>query len=174
MGKNTKELTIEERKAILEELVNGEALKRDMVRKAKMYPTDYAGYLRTADVTDALKVGSDKEGGYLVPDEMENKIVKALENSDVVRMLAKVIKTENLLKIPGVTSHGTLLIISLTLFIIIFLKMITWIIHPFINFYLMLLPIWNHLFQVMAAFMYFMQIRKDLILEKHLQMLAFI
>lgn len=71
MVEKTKGLSVEERKAILEELVNGEALKRDMVRKAKLYPKDFEGYLRMAEVTDALKVGSDKEGGYLVPDEME-------------------------------------------------------------------------------------------------------
>ena len=41
MVENTKVLSVEERKAILEELVNGEALKRDMVRKAKLYPKDF-------------------------------------------------------------------------------------------------------------------------------------
>lgn len=107
MVENTKILSVEERKAILEELVNGEALKRDMVRKAKLYPKDFEGYLRRAEVTDALKVGSDKEGGYLVPDEMEKKLVKAMENKGVVRKLANVIRTENLLRIPGVSSHGT-------------------------------------------------------------------
>lgn len=55
-----KELTFEERKAILEDIVNGEALKRDMVRKAKQYPKDYVGYLRSAEIADALKLGSDK------------------------------------------------------------------------------------------------------------------
>ena len=107
MVENTKGLSIEERKAILEELVNGEALKRDMVRKAKSYSKDFEGYLRRAEVTDALKVGSDKEGGYLVPDEMEKKLVKAMENKGVVRKLANVIRTENFLRIPGVSSHGT-------------------------------------------------------------------
>ena len=41
MVENTKVLSVEERKAILEELVNGEALKRDMVHKAKLYPKDF-------------------------------------------------------------------------------------------------------------------------------------
>lgn len=106
MVENTKVLSVEERKAILEDLVNGEALKRDMVRKAKLYPKDFEGYLRRAEVTDALKVGSDKEGGYLVPDEMEKKLVKAMENKGVIRKLANVIRTENLLRIPGVSAHG--------------------------------------------------------------------
>lgn len=106
MVENTKDLSVEERKAILEEMVNGEALKKDMVRKTALYPKHFEGYLRRAEVTDALKVGSDKEGGYLVPDEMEEKLVKAMENKGVVRKLANVIRTENLLRIPGVSAHG--------------------------------------------------------------------
>lgn len=102
MGKN---LTIEERMAKLEAIVNGDSLKREMVRKAAAYPKDYVGYLKTAEVTDALKVGSDKEGGYIVPDEFEKKLVQKLESKGVVRKLANVIKTDNLLKIPGVSQH---------------------------------------------------------------------
>ena len=98
-----KELTLEERKAILEDIVNGEALKRDMVRKAKQYPKDYVGYLRSAEITNALKVASDKEGGYLVPDEFEKNLVQKLASKGVIRQLATVIKTENLLRIPGVS-----------------------------------------------------------------------
>lgn len=37
-------------------------------------------------MTDALKVGSDEEGGYLVLDEMEKKIVKAMENKRICFM----------------------------------------------------------------------------------------
>lgn len=107
MVENTKGLSVEERKAILEEMVNGDALKKGMVRKTALYPKHFEGYLRRAEVTDALKVGSDKEGGYLVPDEMEKKLVKAMENKSVVRTLGNVIKTENLLRIPGVSSPGT-------------------------------------------------------------------
>lgn len=107
MVENTKGFFVEERKAMLEEMVNGEALKKDMVRKTALYPKHFEGYLRRAEVTDALKVGSDKEGGYLVPDEMEKKLVQAMENKGVVRKLANVIRTENLLRIPGVSAHGT-------------------------------------------------------------------
>ena len=100
-----KQLTIDERMAKLEAIVNGDSLKREMVRKAAAYPKDYVGYLKTAEVTDALKVGSDKEGGYIVPDEFEKKLVQKLESKGVVRKLANVIKTDNLLKIPGVSQH---------------------------------------------------------------------
>lgn len=102
-----KELTLEQRKARMEELVNGDMLKAEMMRKAKLYPKDYASYLRTAEVTDALKVGSDKEGGYLVPDEFEEKLVKKLENKSIVRNIAHVLTTKHLLRVPGVASHGT-------------------------------------------------------------------
>jgi len=48
-----KTLTIEERMAKLEAIVNGDSLKRDMVRKATQYPKDYTGYLRTAEIINA-------------------------------------------------------------------------------------------------------------------------
>lgn len=81
-----KTLTIEEGMAKFEAIVNGDSLKRDMVRKATQYPKDYTGYLRTAEITDSLKVGSDKEGGYLVPDEFEKKLVKKLESKGVIAL----------------------------------------------------------------------------------------
>lgn len=104
MGKT---LTIEERMAKLEAIVNGDSLKREMIRKAAAYPKDYVGYLKTAEVTDALKVGSDKEGGYLVPDEFEKKLVEKIESRSVIRNVANVIKTDNLLRIPGVSQKPT-------------------------------------------------------------------
>lgn len=99
-----KQLSIEERMARLEAIVNGDSLKHEMIRKATQYPKDYIEYLKKAEVTDALKVGSDKEGGYLVSDEFEKKLVKKLESKSVIRKLANVIKTNNLLKIPGVST----------------------------------------------------------------------
>ena len=43
MVENTKSLSVEERKAILEEMVNGEVLKKDMVRKTTLYPKHFYG-----------------------------------------------------------------------------------------------------------------------------------
>ena len=59
-------------------------------------------------VTDALQVGTDSEGGYLVPDEYERTLVEALEEENVFRQMAKVIKTSSGdRKIPVVASKGT-------------------------------------------------------------------
>lgn len=60
------------------------------------------------DVRNALKIGTDSEGGYLVPDEYEHTLVQALEEENIFRKLAKVIRTSNGdRKIPLVTAKGT-------------------------------------------------------------------
>ena len=60
------------------------------------------------EIKNALQVGTDSEGGYLVPDEFERTLVMALEEENVFRKLAKVIKTSSGdRKIPIVTSHGS-------------------------------------------------------------------
>ena len=47
------------------------------------------------NVTDALQVGTDSEGGCLVPDEYESTLVEALEEENVFRQMAKVIRTSS-------------------------------------------------------------------------------
>lgn len=59
------------------------------------------------EIRNALSEGVDTEGGYLVPDEFENTLVKALEHESAVRALAHVFTTSNgLHKIPIVTTKG--------------------------------------------------------------------
>lgn len=59
-------------------------------------------------VLNALEVGTDSEGGYLVPDEYERTLVEALEEENVFRQLAKVIQTSSGdRKIPVVATKGT-------------------------------------------------------------------
>lgn len=59
------------------------------------------------EVQNALSIGTDSEGGYLVPDEYEKKLVQALEDEVFFRNLATVIKTSSGdRKIPIVTSKG--------------------------------------------------------------------
>ncbi len=59
-------------------------------------------------VLNALQEGTDSEGGYLVPDEFERTLVEALEEENVFRSLANVIKTSSGdRKIPVVASKGT-------------------------------------------------------------------
>lgn len=60
------------------------------------------------DVHNALQVGTDSEGGYLVPDEFERTLVEALIEENIFRGLAKVITTSSGdRKIPVVASKGT-------------------------------------------------------------------
>jgi HK97 family phage major capsid protein len=60
------------------------------------------------NVTNALQIGTDSEGGYLVPDEYERTLVEALEEENIFRQMAKVIKTSSGdRKIPVVATKGT-------------------------------------------------------------------
>ena len=60
------------------------------------------------DVQNALQVGTDSEGGYLVPDEFERTLIQALELENIFRSMAKVITTSSGdKKIPVVASKGT-------------------------------------------------------------------
>lgn len=60
------------------------------------------------DIHNALQVGTDSEGGYLVPDEFERTLIESLEEKNIFRQLAKVISTSSGdKKIPVVTSKGT-------------------------------------------------------------------
>ncbi len=59
------------------------------------------------DVRDALQIGTQSEGGYLVPDEYERTLVQGLEEENIMRPLVHVITTSSGdRKIPLVTSKG--------------------------------------------------------------------
>ncbi|MCL2194364.1 MAG: phage major capsid protein [Oscillospiraceae bacterium] len=58
-------------------------------------------------IRNALRVGADPEGGYLVPDEFERRIVQALQEENIFRGLANVITTSSGdRKIPVEASTG--------------------------------------------------------------------
>lgn len=60
------------------------------------------------EVYNALQVGTESEGGYLVPDEYERTLIEALEEQNIFRQLAHVISTSSGdRKIPVVASKGT-------------------------------------------------------------------
>ena len=60
------------------------------------------------EVHDVLQIGTDTEGGYLVPDEYERTLVEALEEQNIFRPLAHVVHTTSGdRKIPVVASKGT-------------------------------------------------------------------
>ena len=62
----------------------------------------------TPEMSNALQIGTDSEGGYLVPDEYETTLVEALEEENIFRKLAHVISTSSGdRKIPVVASKGS-------------------------------------------------------------------
>ena len=61
----------------------------------------------THEIMNALQIGVDTEGGYLVPDEFERTLVEALSEQNIFRSLAHVIQTSSGdRKIPVVASKG--------------------------------------------------------------------
>jgi HK97 family phage major capsid protein len=61
-----------------------------------------------SEVRNALQVGEDSEGGYLVPDEFERTLIQALEEENVMRQLCNIISTSSGdKKIPVVATKGT-------------------------------------------------------------------
>jgi HK97 family phage major capsid protein len=82
-------------------------------RAADEYKKAFWNATRTRDgisheVRNALQVGADTEGGYLVPDEFENTLVKALNSEHIIRNHARVFQTNSgSHKIPVVTAKGT-------------------------------------------------------------------
>lgn len=60
------------------------------------------------NVRNALQIGTDSEGGFLVPDEYERILLEALEEQNIFRKLANVITTSTGdRKIPVVATKGT-------------------------------------------------------------------
>ena len=60
------------------------------------------------DVQNALQVGADSEGGFLVPEEFERTLIDALQEQNIFRQLAHVITTSTGdRKIPVVATHGS-------------------------------------------------------------------
>lgn len=56
---------------------------------------------------NALREGSDGAGGYLVPDEYEDKLIEGLKEHNILRSLAHTIPTTHDLRIPVVLSNTT-------------------------------------------------------------------
>lgn len=120
----TKEIKrLEKRNAIEAELnmpINRPIVGKPMVedetektgRASKNYKKSFWNAMRSKtirpEVADVLQIGTDSEGGYLVPDEYENTLVEALEEENIFRKLANVINTSSGdRKIPVVASKGS-------------------------------------------------------------------
>lgn len=81
-------------------------------RGSKAYKKNFWNAMRrkqmTPEMVNALQIGTDSEGGYLVPDEYEKTLVEALEEENIFRKLAHVISTSSGdRKIPVVASKGS-------------------------------------------------------------------
>lgn len=90
-----------------------EAPKTDMKtgRATDAYKKAFWDHARRRDnieVRNALSIGSDTEGGYLVPDEYENTLITALNEENIIRKFAHIFTTSSgAHKIPVVSQRGT-------------------------------------------------------------------
>lgn len=77
-------------------------------RKSADYAEAFWNAMRYRKMENALAEGADSTGGYLVPDEFEHTLVQSLEEFNIMRTLARVIRTSSgELKIPVVATKGT-------------------------------------------------------------------
>lgn len=110
-------LDIELSKATSNPIINAPAkgIEEKVGRASAEYKKAFWNAMRTRAgegldpvVRNALQVGTDTEGGYLVPDEFERTLVEALEEENIFRKLANVITTASGdRKIPVVASKGS-------------------------------------------------------------------
>lgn len=81
-------------------------------RASKAYNDAFMRWMRvgnsgvTPEIRNALQVGTDTEGGYLVPEEFEKRLIMALEEENIFRRLATVVKTNGERIIPMETARG--------------------------------------------------------------------
>ena len=76
-------------------------------RASNAYREDFGAHLRGRRlVHNVLSEGVQADGGYLVPEEFERQIVTGLDETNVVRSLAKVITTSAERKIPVAAAHS--------------------------------------------------------------------
>ena len=83
------------------------AVREKTGRASDAYKEDFACILRGKPVLhNVLSTSPDVDGGYLVPEEFENQIVTGLEETNVIRSIAKVITTSAERKIPIAATHS--------------------------------------------------------------------
>ena len=92
--------------------ITGQPMRTDdqespRLRATKAYREDFLNHIRGNKlVNNVLSTTPGSDGGYLVPDEFERQIITALEEENVFRKIAKVIKTEHDRKIPVAGEHS--------------------------------------------------------------------
>ena len=94
---------------IIERPGNGTQIEKLKGRASQAYAQAFWNSIRHKgfiDVQNALSVGTDSDGGYLVPEEYEKTLVDKLQEENFFRKLGTVIHTSGDRKIPVVTGHG--------------------------------------------------------------------
>ena len=97
---------------ILGQMTTGPANEEKVGRASEEYNSSFWKAMRNKvipfDIANALQVGTDSEGGYLVPDEYEQILVDGLHEENIMRGIATTIQTSSGdRKIPVVSSHGS-------------------------------------------------------------------
>lgn len=82
--------------------IHGRKVEPDAAAKkqAAAYNSAFWETMHTGMPHNELKVGSDGSGGYLVPDTYDERLVKALEEENVIRKLGTTFQTTHKLHVP--------------------------------------------------------------------------
>ena len=76
-------------------------------RASNEYKEDFGRHLRgKKPIHNVLSESVDADGGYLVPEEFERDIVRGIDETNIIRSIAKVITTANDRKIPIAVGHS--------------------------------------------------------------------
>lgn len=76
-------------------------------RASDEYKEDFGRHLRgKKPLHNVLSESVDADGGYLVPEEFENQIVRGIDETNIIRSIAKVITTAHDRKIPVAVGHS--------------------------------------------------------------------
>ena len=97
----SKTMTVKDAELRLDQLKNGKIPPKEVPTLANpMYAKAYDGFLKLGATCNTLREGSDGEGGYLVLDEFENRVVQAVAEKNVMRKLGTVMQTERTMTFP--------------------------------------------------------------------------
>ena len=96
-----KKMTVKDAELRLEQMKNGKIPPKEVPTLANpMYAKAYDGFMKHGTTCNTLREGADGEGGYLVPDEFERRIVQAMAEKNVMRKLGTVMQTERTMTFP--------------------------------------------------------------------------
>jgi HK97 family phage major capsid protein len=88
----------------------GAGAKAKAGRASNEYNEAYWKYCKSRgtnfEVINALEIGTDSEGGFLVPESWESSVIEIMSGMSAMRPLAKIITTESDRNIPIVSAKG--------------------------------------------------------------------